>query len=210
LCRPTSCSGDLVIDMKKLFYVTILLLFSTTFAQAQRVKINFTPESEKFLAAAKDYQALWRAEGDRIVKALEKVSGLKFKETGFEAIVFEGISRSGRPGGTPMKMRASYTADTKKATLVHEIGHRHISQLETRPADIDEHSVLFLILYDIWVELYGKKFADNQVEIEKSRRGPYPAAWEFALSMTKKQREAKFKQIVSQNRETVADGLRFF
>ena len=75
--------------------------------------------------------------------------------------------------------------------------------LSTRkpPADIDEHSVLFLILYDIWVGLYGKKFADEQVEVEKKRRGPYPAAWEFALSMTKKERESKFREIVSQNRE---------
>lgn len=189
--------------MKKLFYIAILLLFSTTFAQAQRVKITFTPESEKFAAATKEYQALWQAEGDKIVKTLEQVSGLKFTETEFEAIVFEGVSRSGRPGGSPMKMRASYTPDTKKATLIHEIGHRHISQLEKRPAGIDEHSVLFLILFDIWIDLYGKKFADEQVEVEKKRRGPYPAAWEFALSMTKKERESKFKEIVVQNRERV-------
>lgn len=186
--------------MKKLICITVFLLLSTTFAQAQRVKINFSAESEKFAAATKEYQALWQAEGDKIVKALEEVSGLKFMEAGFEAIVFEGVSRSGRPGGSPMKMRASYTADTKKATLIHEIGHRHISQLEKRPADIDEHSVLSLILYDIWVDLYGKKFADEQVEVEKKRRGPYPAAWAFALSMTRKERESKFKEIVGQNR----------
>jgi len=45
-----------------------------------------------------------------------------------------------------------------------------------------------------------KKFADEQVEIEKSRRGPYPAAWEFASSMTKKERERKFRDIVSANK----------
>ena len=98
-----------------------------------------------------------------------------------------------------MKMRASYSADTKKATLIHEIGHRHISQLEKRPEGIDEHSVLFLILYDIWVELYGEKVANEQVEVEKARRGPYPAAWNYALSMTKKEREKKFREIINQN-----------
>jgi hypothetical protein len=168
-------------------------------AEAQRVKINFTPESDKFEAATKEYQALWRTEGDRMIAALEKVSGVKFKETEFDAIVFEGVSRSGRPGGSPMKMRASYSPDTKKATLIHEIGHRHVSQLPRRPSDLDEHSFLFLILYDIWVELYGTKFADEQVDVEKKRGGPYPAAWRYALAMTKKEREDKFREIVKLN-----------
>jgi hypothetical protein len=179
--------------MKKLIYLSTFILLAITAVQAQRVKINFTPESEKFETATREYHTLWQAEGDRIIKVLEKVSGLKFAETEFEAIVFEGVSRSGRPGGSPMKMRASYTPDTKKATLIHEIGHRHISQLEKRPEGIDEHSVLFLILYDIWVDLYGEKFANEQVEIEKKRRGPYPAAWGYALNMTKKEREGKFR-----------------
>src|SRR5688572_11869969 len=186
--------------MKKFVCIALFVLASVISSHAQRVKINFTPESEKFAAATKEYQALWQSEGDKIINAIEKVSGLKFKETEFETIVFEGVSRSGRPGGSPMKMRASCTADTKKATLVHEIGHRHISQLENWPDDLDPHKVLFLILYDVWVELYGKKFADEQVEIEKSRRGPYPAAWKYALGMTKKEREKKFVEIVSQKR----------
>src|SRR5688572_16721249 len=118
--------------MRKLLYITIFALAAALPCHAQRVKINFSPESEQFAAATKEYQALWQAEGDKIVKALERVSGLKFAETDFGAIVFEGISRSGQPGGSPMKMRASYPADTKKATLIHEIGHRHISRLEKR------------------------------------------------------------------------------
>ena len=186
--------------VQKLVCTAILVPAAVISSHAQRVKINFTPESEKFSAATREYRAIWQSEGDKIIRAMEKMSGLKFKEPEFETIVFEGVSRSGRPGGSPMKMRASYSADTKKATLIHEIGHRHISQLEKRPADIDEHSLLFLILYDIWVELYGERFANEQVEIEKNRRGPYPAAWQFALSMTKKERENRFREIVSQNR----------
>jgi hypothetical protein len=181
------------------FLLPLFIICAAVPAIAQRVTIKFTPEADKFAAAVTEYQTLWKAEGDKIIAALEKVSGLQFKETEFEAIVFEGVSRSGRPGGSPMKMRASYPPDTKKATLIHEIGHRHISQIEKRPDDIDEHSVLFLILYDIWVDLYGKKFADAQVEIERSRRGPYPAAWDWALAMTRKDRERKFKEIVTEN-----------
>ena len=187
--------------MRRFVCIAIFVLAAVNSSHAQRVKINFTPESEKFAAATKEYQAIWQSEGDKIVKAIEKISDLKFSESEFEAIVFEGISRSGYPGGSPMKMRASYSPDIKKETLIHEIGHRHISQLETRPDGIDEHSVLFLILYEIWVDLYGKKFADEQVEIEKARRGPYPAAWAYALGMTRKEREKKFREIVSQNRK---------
>ena len=128
-------------------------------SHAQRVKINFIPESDKFAASSVEYQELWKAEGDRIVASMERVSGLKFKET----------------------------------------GHRHISQLEKRPEGIDEHSVLFLILYDIWVDLYGNKFADEQVEVEKKRRGPYPAAWTYALSMTREERKKKFAEFVALN-----------
>jgi hypothetical protein len=186
--------------MRRIFYITFVLLFSTALADGQRIKIKFVPEAENFTEATKEYQSLWQSEGDRVVKAMEKVAGLKFDETEIEAIVFEGVSRSGSPGRSPMKLRASYPADTKKATLINELGHRYISHLEKRPEGIDEHSVLFLILYDIWVELYGEQFAKAQVEVERARRGPYPAAWDCALSLTKTQRESKFKEIVKQNR----------
>ena len=42
------------------------------------------------------------------------------------AIVYEGISNSGYKR-IPMRMRASYPPDTKRATLVHELAHRLIS-----------------------------------------------------------------------------------
>jgi hypothetical protein len=178
----------------------IFVLTVSLSSKAQHVKIRFSPDSEPLAAAAKEYQALWRAEGDKIVKAMEQVSGLKFKESEIEAGVFEGVSYSGYPGRSPMRMRASYPADTKKATLIHELGHRHLAQLEKRPADIDEHRVLFLFLYDVWEKLYGKEFADAQVEVEKKRRGIYPEAWQWALSMSKKEREKKFEEIVKENR----------
>ena len=181
--------------MRIIFHVLVLTFIAVTTAEAQRVKIKFTPESDKFVPATREYEALWRAEGDRIIDAMEKVSGLKFKESEIETIVFEGVSNSGYPGRSPVKMRASYSADTKKATLVHELGHRHISQIEKWPEGLDPHQLLFLILYDIWVDLYGEKFAKEQVEIEKSRRGPYPKAWNYALDMTRREREEKFRQI---------------
>ena len=62
---------------------------------AQGVRIHFSPESEQFAEAAREYQALWAAEGDKIIEALEYVSGLKFAEREIQAVVYEGISRAG-------------------------------------------------------------------------------------------------------------------
>src|SRR4030095_7185727 len=122
--------------------VSVALLQTTVWAQS-RVKINFTPQSERFNAATEEYRQIWQSEGDQMIAAIEQVTGLKYPEKEFNAIVFEGVSESGR-GKVPMKMRASYSTEIKKATLMHEIGHRHLSQLRKRPKEIDEHRLLFL------------------------------------------------------------------
>ena len=164
--------------------------------QEQSVSLVFEPESEKFIEAAKEYEKIWAAEGGRIIQAMEKKSGLKFDEPQpVRVIVFEGMSSSGFKS-IPMKMRASYPPDTKKATLVHELGHR----LEGRffKKDEDDHHILFLYLYDVWVELYGKEFADRQVKIESERRGyfDYEGTWKKALSMSPEERHQKWQDFL--------------
>ena len=74
-----------------------------------------------------------------------------------KAIVFEGISNSGYKW-KPMRMRASYPPDTKRATLVHELAHRLIADLSSW--DLEEHPIIFLFVYDVWVKLWGQEFAD--------------------------------------------------
>jgi len=59
----------------------------------------------------------------------------------------------------------------------------------------EEHQYLFLWIYDVWIKLYGRKFADAQVTIERARGRMYPAAWDYALAFTPEQRAAKWKQI---------------
>jgi hypothetical protein len=85
-----------------------------------------------------------------------------------------------------MRMRASYPPETKEATFIHELGHRHLAQLKWRSPELDEHRVLFLVLYDVWESLYGQGFADEQVEVEKRRQGvyDYKTAWEWALAQS--------------------------
>ena len=85
-----------------------------------------------FEEAAEAYRRLWIDEGSKIIEAMERVSGLTFREKDVKAVIFEGPSYSGS-GDQPMYLRASYPADVKKATLVHEHGHRLIAQLTDRP-----------------------------------------------------------------------------
>jgi hypothetical protein len=168
-------------------------------AVRSQLRLTFIPQSDTFATAARDYTQLWSAEGERIVRAMESVSGLTFRDTAVTVIVYEGISMSGFRD-TPMRMRASYSPDTKKATLVHELGHRLQSGLFRR--DEEEHGPLFLWLYDVWVQLYGREFADAQVEIEKQRRGPYPDAWNTALALAPAGRAATWHAIVAERLPT--------
>jgi len=186
--------------MIKTILMILLLSASYLSAQAPSIKMNFTPESEKYAEATKQYQEIWNTEGRKMVEAMEIVSGLKFYETEIPVIVFEGASSSGF-GDRPMKLRASYPEEVKKATLIHELGHRLNSQLKNRPKDIDAHRVLFLYLYDVWARLYGKSFADRMVEVEKKRKGiyDYETAWNWALALSEEERASKFKELVKNN-----------
>jgi len=185
--------------MRKLLLIA-LIFASPTYAQDQRVSITFTPQNRQYAEAAEEYRRLWAEEGTRMIQAMERVSGLKFGEKEVKAVIYEGPSNSGF-GSSPMNLRASYPTDVKKATLVHELSHRMNSQLKKRPKDLDEHRILFLYLYDVWEILYGKDFADQQVEVEKRRKGlyDYESAWNWALSMNKDERASRFEGILRAN-----------
>jgi hypothetical protein len=95
-----------------------------------------------------------------------------------------------------MELRASYPSDTKRATLIHELGHRVMAGLYRR--DEEEHGALFLWLYDVWVALYGKAFADEQVIVERRRGGPYPKAWDEAMHLSATERAAQWRAILAE------------
>jgi len=169
-------------------------------ADGGRLTMSFTPENASFTEATDEYRRLWADEGARIVEAMERLTGLTFFQFQITAIVYEGISSSG-DRDTPMRLRASYDADTKRATLVHELGHRLISQLTRRPPDLDEHRVLYLFLFEVWESLWGTEFAERQVLVESARRGvyDYESAWMWARSLTSEQRAARFSEIMRSN-----------
>jgi hypothetical protein len=162
---------------------------------ALALRIAFQADSVEFSEAARQYESIWAKDGARIAAAMEAASGLKFEDREVRAMVLEVASSSGYKD-TPMQLRASYPLDTKKATLIHELGHRLQSDLFRKGED--DHKYLFLWIYDVWVGLYGREFADAQVAVEKQRGRMYPAAWEYALSFTPEQRAAKWKETVSE------------
>ena len=177
----------------------LLILSSPIVAagQAPGVSIQFEPETQSsaFIQAAAAYAALWKAEGAKMLEVMERVTGVTFEEREIKAIVFEGASSSGF-GPTPMRLRASYPPDVKKATLIHELLHRMLGSVRVTP-EIDEHRKLFLVLYDIWVALYGKDFADRNVVVESARKGlyDYESAWKWALAMSAEERASRFKML---------------
>jgi hypothetical protein len=187
--------------MNRLFIV-LLLLLCICLISAERLSSSSkslvlifkgtTPDDE---AAVREYQAIWEKEWETIIKALEEHSGLKFQETEVHANVEEAPSYSGY-GNIPMRLRSSYPLDTKREALIHELGHRLQNDLFLK--DEEDHPYLFLYLHDVWVSVYGKEFADEQVKVESARRGhyDYESAWKTALAMTPEQRREKWQEFL--------------
>jgi hypothetical protein len=183
--------------------VCVAVLSGSLVAQerAIRLQMNFTASAESFDVATKEYREIWASEGERIVAAMERATRLRFETGPIGAVVYEGPSFSGF-GQRPMQLRASYSSATKRATLVHELGHRLVGDLV--PRTIDHHSVIFLFVYDVWVELWGQSFADEQVAIEKRRTGPladYEGLWRQALDLSSAERARRFQQFVREHRK---------
>ena len=123
--------------------------------------VEFTARTPDFTNAADDYRTLWAAEGPRIAAALEAATGVAFAGAPIEAIVTDGPPMTAYDGRS-MRLRADYSPAYKKATLVHEMGHLIALRLP-RTADLDDHRLLYLFLYDVWTDLYGRAFADRMV-----------------------------------------------
>ncbi|MGQ0590391.1 MAG: hypothetical protein ACT4N8_12825 [Sphingosinicella sp.] len=157
--------------------------------------VSFAPLAPEHAGATDEYRAIWEAEGPHIVAALEAHSGLSFPATPLEVLVRRGPPMTSLDGRT-MRLSASYSPRYKRATLVHEMGHRLLAGLP-RPAGLDDHRLLYLFLYDVWADLYGRDFADRMVWIERQIPGPYDydAAWTWALGMTREERQAMLETL---------------
>ncbi len=160
--------------------------------------LSFVPVQPRFAGAADEYRALWESEGRRIIAAMETTTGLVYPETPIEMIVQQGPPMTAYDGRS-IRLRASYSPAYKRATLVHELGHRLAFALP-RSAELDDHRLLYLFLYDVWTDLYGQDFADRMVRIERRIPGAYDydAAWSWALAMTRDERQVRLRELRAQ------------
>lgn len=165
-----------------------------------RADLTFIAATAAHESAARAYRAIWEAYGERIVGAFETHTCLPFVERSVAAVVDDAVSHSGGPAH-PMGLRASYALDVKQATLVHELGHRHLWQLSERLEDLDGHRTLYLILDRVWAAVWGEDFAMRRVEDESSWAAgyDYAAAWKWVRSLELAERDKLWNRLLAMN-----------
>jgi hypothetical protein len=181
----------------------VLLVLATWLcvSEAQtQVQVRFVPYSAAHVSHARAYEAIWERYGAQIIAALEKWTCLPFAEREVTAIVADGVSHSGGPNH-PMQLRATYDEATKRSTLVHELGHRHLWQLERRLDDVDGHKTLYLVLEHVWAEVWGTEFAAARVHGESTWRATYDyaSAWRWARALSPDHREVLWNRLLAMN-----------
>ena len=187
--------------LKKSVPVALLGVLLAGAAQAQTpMELEFIPHTAAHEYAAKAYRAIWAEFGARIVAALEARTCLKFPEAQVAAVIADATSHSGGPAH-PMGLRASYPEALKQATLVHELGHRHLWQLVERLDDVDGHRTLYLILDRVWADVWGDEFAAARVRGESDWHSEYDyaAAWEWARALAPVERANIWNELLGMN-----------
>ena len=177
--------------MKRLLFASLCLVL----LPAGSPPLSFVPVEPRFADGAEEYRRLWEAEGPRIVAAMEATTGLEFPAEPIEVIVRQGAPMTAYDGRT-IRLRANCSPGCRRGTFTHELGHRLALTLP-RSDELDDHRLLYLFLYDVWADLYGRDFADRMVRLERRIPDPYDydAAWTWALSMTREQRQARLRAL---------------
>jgi hypothetical protein len=179
--------------------VTLALWLAAVTTHAQPA-FDFVAATAAHEYAAQSYRSIWEQDGARIITALEARTCLKFSEPAVAALIDDAVSHSGGPEH-PMGLRATYDLDVKRATLVHELGHRHLWQLTQRLDDLDGHQTLYLVLDRVWADVWGEEFAQHGVRAESSWLASYDyaAAWAWAQAMSKDERSRLWNRLLAMN-----------
>jgi hypothetical protein len=186
----------ILLKARGLVLVAALLGASATGA----VEVEFLPLSPADQWDARTYRAIWDEFGHRIVAALEAVTCMPFVEPRVAAVVADDVSHSGGPEH-PMQLRATYARAVKQATLVHELGHRHLWQLAERLDGIDGHRTLYLVLDRVWARVWGEGFAAERIATESGWLASYDysEAWLWARSLSGTERTRLWNELLARN-----------
>jgi hypothetical protein len=163
-------------------------------------RVAFIAASAAYVNAARSYEAIWAEYGDRIVASFEARTCLPFSEPEAAAVIADEVSNSGGPEH-PMQLRATYPSAVKQATLVHELGHRHLWQLAERLDGVDGHRTLYLVLDRVWADVWGESFAAEAIRRESAWDADYDyaAAWSWARSLTRAERARLWNRLLTLN-----------
>ncbi|MYF70641.1 MAG: hypothetical protein F4053_07090 [Proteobacteria bacterium] len=181
----------------RVWIISALAPLATAAAHAQPDLI-FVPANAALPYAVRAYQEIWDEDGERIVAALETRTCLPFSEPTVTAVVDYAVSHSGGPD-YPMRLRGSYAPDVKKATLVHELGHRHLWQLAERLEGVDGHMTLYLVLDRVWADVWGEEFAEDRIQYESNWGDDYAVAWAWAQSLGTEERSRLWNRLLVMN-----------
>lgn len=175
------------------FGAAALMLLSSSLLAAQ---LAFTPSEPAHAAAAAEYAKLWAAEGDSILLALEERACAPIPGEVINVTIEEASSYSG-DANAPMRLRASYPEPIKRGTLVHELGHRLLPPSAIDAAGLSSHQALNLLLLQVWDDLWGPAFVRQQIAAERRWTHRYRRAWDWALSLTEEESEAKWRAVLA-------------
>ncbi|HUE88149.1 MAG TPA: hypothetical protein VMO26_18910 [Vicinamibacterales bacterium] len=195
----------------------ILVTGSPSAAQEPRLALSFIAADSDHSAFAEAARGFWESDGVRIVKTMERVSGLRFRDSAITVIMSPRAASSGAGGisTSPLRLDIRYPIPM---SLIHELGHRLSHQLlitdESAPrysrmpaelntghAGLDGHKLLYLYLYEIWEHLYGIEVANRWREVERGWAelgfGFIRDAWDWSDSLGPDGRAAKMRGIVA-------------
>lgn len=164
------------------------------------IKFSGKTDKPELNNGLREYRAIWEKEGEKIVKTLESMSGLKFKEDTITATISETSFSH------PLTLKASISKERKLATLIHELIHilfNDIKLPKIEDSSLEVHKLIYLFQYDVLIVLYGEDFAIRNAKADiKYRPKIYKLAWDWALSFSKEERAKKFKEITSKYQKT--------
>jgi len=169
------------------------------------MKLNFYPESDiqDYTGAVDFFQNIWKKEGNKIISKWEEITNLKFYENEINVVVGNFRSQS-----HPLSLRFDNEDEIKKATLVHELGHRILYKRVKgmgMKSSLVRHKFLNLVLYDVFIELYGKDFTEKVIEWDatlgiENGQSLYKEAWDWALQYkTKEERQKVFQKVLEES-----------
>lgn len=161
------------------------------------LNINFYPDSDlgDYTQAINEYEEIWRIDGKKICDQWEKITNLSFKESTINAIV-----ANLRSGSHPLTLRSDITVDQKKIILIHELGHRILYKRVNGMKSVDSfghHKFLYLVLCDVFEDLFGKEFLLKAIEYDNTLPDLYANSWKWALAYSKEERLNLFNRILN-------------